>query len=99
MLDSIDFSIPKGETIALVGKSGSGKSTIADLCARFYEVEEGEISIDNRNIKNISIDSLRDIMGVVNQTPILFNDTIYYNILIFSVKILKTHIFYLLFIL
>lgn len=82
VLDAIDFSIPKGETIALVGKSGSGKSTIADLCARFYEVEEGEISIDNRNIKNISIDSLRDIMGVVNQTPILFNDTIYNNILI-----------------
>ena len=80
VLDGINFSIKKGEMIALVGKSGSGKSTLIDLLARFYDVNEGEISIDNNNIKDIALADLRNLIGIVNQEPILFNDSIYNNI-------------------
>ena len=66
--------------IALVGQSGSGKSTIADLLARFYDVDNGEILIDNNNIKTIAIADLRGLMGIVSQESILFNDTIFNNI-------------------
>ncbi len=86
IINKISFSISKGKTIAIVGKSGSGKSTIADLCARFYDINEGEISIDNTNIKDIKLSDLRQLMGVVSQESILFNDTIYNNILIGNPK-------------
>ena len=82
ILDNISFDIPRGKTIAIVGKSGSGKTTIADLCARFYDIDIGEIKIDNNNIKDLKISNLRNIMGVVSQESFLFNDTIYNNILI-----------------
>ncbi|HIO26551.1 MAG TPA: ATP-binding cassette domain-containing protein, partial [Flavobacteriaceae bacterium] len=71
----------KGKTIALVGQSGSGKSTIANLVTRFYDIERGEILIDNTNIKDINKESLRNLMGMVTQDAILFNDTIKNNIL------------------
>lgn len=79
-----DFSIevPKGKTIALVGQSGSGKSTIANLLTRFYDVNEGDIKIDGISIKDITTTSLRDLIGLVTQDSILFNDTIKSNILI-----------------
>jgi ATP-binding cassette, subfamily B, bacterial MsbA len=77
-----DFSLEviKGKTVALVGQSGSGKSTIANLLTRFYDVNKGEICIDNTNIKDISKHSLRSLMGLVTQDSILFNDTIKNNI-------------------
>lgn len=77
-----DFSIrvPKGKTVALVGQSGSGKSTIANLLTRFYEVDEGEISIDGITIKQMKLASLRGLMGLVTQDSILFNDTIRENL-------------------
>lgn len=80
VLKQIEVTIPKGKTIALVGQSGSGKSTFVDLLPRFYDVSQGEITIDNINIKNFSLYDLRELMGNVNQDPILFNDTIYNNI-------------------
>ena len=80
VLTDINFNIDKGKMIALVGESGSGKSTIADLLTRFYDIEKGEILIDNNNIKDIALSSLRRLMGIVSQESILFNDTIYNNI-------------------
>ena len=80
VLDSISFKINKGEVVALVGPSGSGKSTIADLIPRFYDATSGEITIDGNNIKNISLSSLRNNMGIVTQEVILFNDSIKNNI-------------------
>jgi len=83
-----DFSatIEKGKTVALVGQSGSGKSTIANLAPRFYDVNKGEILIDNQNIKNLKTSSIRSLMGIVTQDSILFNDTIKENILIGNPK-------------
>ena len=77
-----DFSlhVPKGKTVALVGQSGSGKSTIANLLTRFYDVNEGKITIDNVDIKDMDLQSLRGLMGLVTQDSILFNDTIKANI-------------------
>jgi len=80
VLHGINLTIKKGQTIALVGQSGSGKSTIVDLIPRFYDVTEGEILIDGKNIRDYRLKELRDLMGYVNQTPILFNDTIFNNI-------------------
>lgn len=80
VLKDITLSIPKGKTIALVGQSGSGKSTFVDLLPRFYDVNNGEICIDGVNIKMLSFHNLRELMGNVNQDPILFNDTIFNNI-------------------
>lgn len=85
VLHGIDLTIPRGKTIALVGQSGSGKSTLVDLLPRFYDVMEGSITIDGKDIREISLKSLRGIMGNVNQEAILFNDTFYNNIT-FGVK-------------
>lgn len=80
ILNNINLKLEKGKTIALVGSSGSGKSTLADLVPRFHDVSSGEILIDGKNIKDYSINSLRQLMGIVTQEPILFNDTIANNI-------------------
>lgn len=80
VLDNISFKIPKGKTMALVGSSGSGKSTIADLVPRFYDPISGQILIDGLDLKSVTIHSLRDKMGIVTQESILFNDTIFNNI-------------------
>jgi len=80
VLKDINFSIGKGKMVALVGESGSGKSTLADLLARFYDINKGEILIDNNNIKEIALYDLRALMGIVSQDSILFNDTIFNNI-------------------
>ena len=80
VLKDISLTIPKGKTIALVGQSGSGKSTFVNLLPRFYDVVKGEITIDSINIKDTSTQNLRALMGNVNQDPILFNDTIFNNI-------------------
>ncbi len=80
ILDGIDLVIPKGKTIALVGASGSGKSTLADLVPRFHDVTAGEVLIDGINIKNYSLRSLRSLMSIVTQEPIVFNDSIAANI-------------------
>lgn len=80
ILKDISFRIPKGHTVALVGASGGGKSTIADLLIRFYDVTRGSITIDGVNIKELKQSSLRSRMGVVTQEPMLFNDTIANNI-------------------
>ena len=80
VLTNINFSIGKGKMVAIVGRSGGGKSTLADLLARFYDLERGQILIDNNNIKDINIADLRSLMGIVSQESILFNDTIYNNI-------------------
>lgn len=79
-LNQLSFNIQRGEIVALVGQSGAGKSTIADLLARFYEVQEGEILIDDINIKNYALRDLRNLMGIVTQQPLLFNDTVFNNI-------------------
>jgi ATP-binding cassette subfamily B protein/subfamily B ATP-binding cassette protein MsbA len=80
ILSDIDFEIPKGKTIAIVGASGGGKSTMVDLIPRFYDVESGRITIDGKDIRDYKLASLRSLMGNVNQEPILFNDTIFNNI-------------------
>ena len=80
VLKDFSLTIKKGETVALVGQSGSGKSTLANLITRFYDVNKGSISIDDTNIKDITKKSLRDLMGIVTQESILFNDTVKNNI-------------------
>lgn len=79
-LDNISFEIPKGKTVALVGRSGSGKSTIANLLTRFYDIHEGEINLDNINIQDYTLANLREQCSVVSQQVHLFNDTIANNI-------------------
>jgi subfamily B ATP-binding cassette protein MsbA len=80
VLTDISFSIPRGSVIALVGASGAGKSTIADLIPRFYDVTSGKISIDGLDIRDMKIEPLRKMMGIVSQEVILFNDTILNNV-------------------
>ena len=80
ILKSINLSVKKGSSIALVGESGSGKSTMMDLLPRFYDVESGEISIDGVNLKDVTINSLRSLIGIVSQESILFNTSIIANI-------------------
>lgn len=80
VLRNFSLTIPKGKTVALVGQSGSGKSTIANLLTRFYDVNEGSIYIDDVDIRNISKKSLRALMGMVSQDSILFNDTVANNL-------------------
>ena len=80
VLRDFNLDVPKGETVALVGQSGSGKSTIANLVTRFYDVNEGEVKIDGTDIRNLTKKSLRNLMGLVTQDSILFNDTVAKNI-------------------
>ena len=80
VLKNFSLQVPKGKTVALVGQSGSGKSTIANLLTRFYDVNEGKITIDNVDVKDMDLHSLRSLMGLVTQDSILFNDTIKANI-------------------
>lgn len=80
VLKNFSLDVKKGHTVALVGQSGSGKSTIANLLTRFYDVQEGILKIDGINIKDITMKSLRDLMGLVTQDSILFNDSIKNNI-------------------
>ncbi|WP_139856439.1 ABC transporter ATP-binding protein [Aequorivita sinensis] len=80
VLKDFSLEIPKGKTVALVGQSGSGKSTIANLLTRFYDVNKGSIEIDGVDIKNISKKSLRGLMGIVSQDSILFNDSVANNL-------------------
>lgn len=85
VLHDINLDIPAGATVALVGQSGSGKSTMADLLPRFYDVDKGSITIDGIDVRDMKVHDLRSLMGNVNQEAILFNDTFYNNIT-FGVK-------------
>jgi subfamily B ATP-binding cassette protein MsbA len=80
VLKDVNLTIPKGRMIALVGKSGAGKTTMADLIPRFYDVTEGRILIDGKDIRDVKMHDLRALMGMVSQEAILFNDTIFNNI-------------------
>ena len=80
VLKDIDLTIEKGKTIALVGQSGGGKSTMVDLIPRYYDVQEGEVLIDGINVKDLDIHDLRQLIGNVNQEAILFNDSFFNNI-------------------
>ena len=85
VLQHINLTVPKGKTVALVGQSGSGKSTLVDLLPRYHDVQEGTITIDGVNIKDVRISDLRSLIGNVNQEAILFNDT-YFNNIAFGVE-------------
>ena len=80
VLSKINFTVAKGQTVAIVGESGSGKSTLLDLIPRFYDTRSGSISIDGKNLKDISIDSLRSLIGIVAQDSLLFHGTVLENI-------------------
>ncbi|APG59734.1 ABC transporter ATP-binding protein [Christiangramia salexigens] len=80
VLKNFSIKVPKGKTVALVGQSGSGKSTIANLITRFYDVQDGSIKLDGTDIRNIKKASLRNLLGLVTQDSILFNDTIRNNV-------------------
>ena len=82
IVDGLNLKIPKGKSFALVGQSGSGKSTLANLICRFYDVNSGSINVDGINIKNLKKDDLRNLIGLVTQDSILFNDSIKNNLLI-----------------
>ncbi|MET1259772.1 ABC transporter ATP-binding protein [Flagellimonas sp. DF-77] len=82
VLRDFNLTVKKGQTVALVGQSGSGKSTVANLVTRFYDVNEGEITIDGTNITQLSKEGLRSLMGLVTQDSILFNDTVKNNLLL-----------------
>lgn len=80
ILFDVSFTIPAGHTVAVVGASGAGKSTLSRLLFRFYDVQQGRISINGQNIRGVTQTSLRAVIGIVPQDTVLFNDTIYYNI-------------------
>ena len=80
VLNNISLAIEKGKTIALVGQSGSGKTTLVDLLPRFYDVTDGRITIDGKDLRDLKLNNLRNLIGYVNQEPILFNDTFFNNI-------------------
>lgn len=81
ILKNYSITIPKGKTVALVGQSGSGKTTVANLLTRFYDVNEGSIEIDGTDIKHLNLKDYRSLLGMVTQESVLFNDTVYNNIL------------------
>ncbi|WP_426669268.1 ABC transporter ATP-binding protein [Mucilaginibacter sp. McL0603] len=80
VLKNLSLTVPKGKTVALVGPSGGGKSTLMDMIPRFIEPQSGEIMVDDKNIQSVTMNSLRSLMGIVNQETILFNDSIFNNI-------------------
>ena len=80
VLRDINLKVEAGKTVALVGQSGSGKSTLVDLVPRFWDVERGEVRVEGSSVKDYLVEDLRSVMGIVNQEPILFNDTIFNNI-------------------
>ena len=80
VLKNINLRIPKGKVLAIVGSSGSGKSTLVDLLPRFHDVSEGSIRIDGKDIRDLDLRQLRSLMGIVNQDPVLFHDTLFNNI-------------------
>ncbi|MBO5700657.1 MAG: ABC transporter ATP-binding protein, partial [Bacteroidales bacterium] len=80
VLKNINLEIKKGKMVAIVGPSGGGKSTMADLLPRFYDIEDGEILLDGKNIKDYKLESLISVMGIVTQEAVLFNDTVFNNI-------------------
>jgi subfamily B ATP-binding cassette protein MsbA len=86
VVKNVNLKIEKGKTVALVGPSGAGKSTVADLIPRFFDVTDGDILVDGVSIKDIKIKDLRNLMGIVTQQPILFNDTFYNNIAFGSIN-------------
>ncbi|WP_185863750.1 ABC transporter ATP-binding protein [Blattabacterium cuenoti] len=80
LIQNLNFSLKKGKTVVLVGRSGSGKSTIANLLVNFYNVTSGEITVDGTNIKYLKIQDYRKLLGIVTQEPVLFNDSVFNNI-------------------
>ena len=80
VLKDVSFEIPKGKVVALVGASGSGKTTMVDLINRFYDVTDGSITIDGYDLREISLQDLRSLIAVVSQDPVVFNDTVLNNI-------------------
>ncbi len=92
VLKNINLKVEKGKTVALVGQSGSGKSTLVDLLPRFYDVVGGDILIDGISIKKLKLIDLRDLMGIVNQESILFNDTLFNNIAFGSKNVAKEEV-------
>jgi ATP-binding cassette subfamily B protein/subfamily B ATP-binding cassette protein MsbA len=80
IIKGVNLEVPKGKTVALVGQSGSGKSTLVDLLPRFYDIQKGQITIDGTDIRQAKVHDVRDLMGIVNQEAILFNDSFFNNI-------------------
>ena len=86
IIDDLSFKVPAGKSVAIVGATGSGKSTIMRLLYRFYEIDEGQILIDGVDITKMKVTDLRSLIGIVPQDCVLFNDTILYNIAYGSVR-------------
>jgi len=93
ILDNVSVKIKKGETVAIVGESGAGKSTFSELIPRLYDVTKGELLLDNINIKKYALKDLRNLISVVTQNTILFNDTIKYNISYSNNKVSDNEVF------
>jgi ATP-binding cassette subfamily B protein len=80
VLKGISFTVPAGKTVAIVGPSGAGKSTISRILYRFYDIKSGQVTIDGQDIRDVTQESLRSVIGIVPQDTVLFNDTVKYNI-------------------